>query len=371
MKVLFIGHYREGGGWAKASVDFIQALDSIGIDVVCRNISLTNKYVDIPQKITELESKSLKDVDYCIQHVLPHHLVSTTKFKKNIAYFEYETNNMKQNEWTNNLKLVDEVWVANKSLKDVVINAGIKNCKVVPHCFNLEDYSKEYEQLNLPELKDKFIFYYIGDYNSRKNIESIIRSFHSEFCNQEKVALLVKINKFNTTTEQLRKAYTENSNHIKQSMRIKSDLKNYCSEVVITENLTPDRINALHKSCHCFITISHGEAWSIPAFDAMAFGNTPICSNEGGPKDFIDESDPDTGSLVDGVYSVCNCPDSAFAHIFTGREEWFEPSESEAKKKMRYYYENRDSINRKAGIERAKQFSYEKVANKIKDYLSE
>ena len=115
MKVLFIGHYREGGGWAKASIDFIQALDSIGIDIVCRNVSLTNKYVDIPQRVIELENKSLDNVDYFIQHELPHHLVSTTKFKKNIAYFEYETNNMK-NEWTNNLRLVDEVWVANKTL---------------------------------------------------------------------------------------------------------------------------------------------------------------------------------------------------------------------------------------------------------------
>ena len=148
MKVLFIGHYREGGGWAKASIDFIQALDSIGIDIVCRNVSLTNKYVDIPQRVIELENKSLDNVDYCIQHVLPHHLVSTNKFKKNVAYFEYETNNMKQNEWTNNLRLVDEVWVANKTLHKVVSEAGIKNCKIVPHCFDISTYSKQYEKIN-------------------------------------------------------------------------------------------------------------------------------------------------------------------------------------------------------------------------------
>ena len=371
MKVLFIGHYREGGGWAKASIDFIQALDSIGIDIVCRNVSLTNKYVDIPQRVMELENKSLDNVDYCIQHVLPHHLVSTAKFKKNIAYFEYETNNMKQNEWTNNLHLVDEVWVANKTLHKVVSEAGIKNCKIVPHCFDISTYSKEYEKINLQDMKDKFIFYYIGDYNSRKNIDSIIRCFHSEFCNDEKVALLVKINKFGTTKEQLRKIYTDNSTHIKQIIRTKPSLERCCSEIVITEDLTSDQINSIHQRCDCFITISHGEAWSIPAFDAMAFGNTPICSNEGGPKDFIDASDVNTGSLIDGIYNVCNCPDAAFPHIFTGREEWFEPSESETKKQMRYYYENRGNINRAAGLERAKQFSYENIANKIKDYLSE
>lgn len=371
MKVLFIGHYREGGGWAKASIDFIQALDSIGIDVVCRNVSLTNKYVDIPQRVIELENKSLDNVDYCIQHVLPHHLVSTTKFKKNVAYFEYETNSMKDNDWTNYLKLVDEVWVANQSLCNVVKEAGVQNVKILPHCFNIDTYKKEYKKLQMQDLKGKFIFYYIGDYNTRKNIDSIIRCFHSEFRNQEEVALLVKTNKFKVDPDSLRQIYIEKSENIKQSMRLYTDRTKFCKEVVVTEDILEDQIYSLHKTCDCFITISHGEAWSIPAFDAMAFGNTPICSNEGGPKDFINASDINTGSLIDGVYNVCNCPDAAFPHIFTGREEWFCPSESQTKKAMRHYYENRDSIDRSAGLKQAEKFSYEKIGTKIKEHLGE
>ena len=57
---------------------------------------------------------------------------------------------------------------------------------------------------------------------------------------------------------------------------------------------------------------SHGEAWCIPAFEAMLFGNTPICSNDGGPKDFIDPKNKDTGWLVDGVYDVCQDSNAAF-----------------------------------------------------------
>ena len=37
---------------------------------------------------------------------------------------------------------------------------------------------------------------------------------------------------------------------------------------------------------------------------------------------------------------------------------------------MRYYYENRHVIDRQAGIKRAKQFSYESVGNKIKEFLN-
>ena len=35
MKVLYIGHYKEFGGWAEAAKSYILALDSVGVDVVC------------------------------------------------------------------------------------------------------------------------------------------------------------------------------------------------------------------------------------------------------------------------------------------------------------------------------------------------
>ena len=76
------------------------------------------------------------------------------------------------------------------------------------------------------------------------------------------------------------------------------------------------------------------------------------------------------GWCVDGSYGVCECPDAAFPEIFTGREEWFMPSESEIKKAMRYYFENRHSIDRKAGKKRAELYSYENIGNKIKDILN-
>ena len=35
MKILYIGHYKEFGGWAQAATDYILALDRAGADVVC------------------------------------------------------------------------------------------------------------------------------------------------------------------------------------------------------------------------------------------------------------------------------------------------------------------------------------------------
>jgi hypothetical protein len=72
---------------------------------------------------------------------------------------------------------------------------------------------------------------------------------------------------------------------------------------------------------------------------------------------------------VDGQLGVCDCNDAAFPDIFTGREEWFIPDESKFKKEMRYYYENRESIDRDEGLQQGEKFSYEKVGNQIKEHL--
>ena len=81
MKVLYLGHYREGTGWSTSSINNILALNTLDIDLVTRNIRLT-KELEVPEEILQLEKKDLQNIDVCIQHVLPHHLVATNKFKK-------------------------------------------------------------------------------------------------------------------------------------------------------------------------------------------------------------------------------------------------------------------------------------------------
>ena len=59
MKVLYIGHYKEFGGWAQAATDNILALDKVGVDVACRNVTLTQdkQNIEIPDQL-RLDLKS-------------------------------------------------------------------------------------------------------------------------------------------------------------------------------------------------------------------------------------------------------------------------------------------------------------------------
>lgn len=371
MKILYIGHYKEGSGWSKAAIDLILAMHSVGLDVVCRNIKLTDNNPKIDPTILQLEQKSLNNIDVCIQHVLPHHMVGTQKFKKNIAYFVAESNSTLYNPWMICLQNMDEVWVPNASLFNNLISDGLpeKKIRIVHHAANTSKKIPT-EKLIFPD-NNKFKFYYIGELNDRKNIESIIRSFHSEFANFEPVSLVLKIKKYGLHSQDLVKYCEQICSTIKQELRMYKDTDSYHKELIIGDDLDDKLIEVLHNSCDCFVSPSHGEGWSIPAFDAMRMGKTPICSNEGGPKEFIDQNDPNTGKLINGIYSVCNHSDPAFMDIFTGREEWFIPSESEIKKAMRYYYQNRFNIDRTAGAKMAEKFSYQNVGNCIKELLND
>lgn len=370
MKILYLGHYKEGSGWSNAAINNILALDSIGIDVVCRNVKLTNKDVDLPNKILELESKDLNNVDFCIQHVLPHHLVGTSKFKKNIAYFVHESSNIQHTNWYVHLKQMDEVWVPSNYAKNKLSNEGLET-KVIPHCFDLTKYRTDHKLINFNDLNSYFKFYTIADLNDRKNIDSIIKCFYSEFDTEEPVCLIIKIKKHGMNYEDLSKYMQNKINEIKKKLRIYKDPDSYPKQIIITVEMTDDQISSLHNSCDCFVGASHGEGWSIPAFEAMCFGKTPICSNEGGPSEFIDPENLNTGYLINGTYGVCTHSDPAFPDIFTGKEEWFVPDESKIKKAMRFYYENRDTINKSDGFKRAKEFTFDKIANQIKEYLND
>lgn len=378
MKILYIGHYKEFGGWGQAAKDYILALDTAGVDVVCRNVTLTQD-MKISGRLKELEEKDTDGCDVCIQHVLPHHLVKTNKFKKNIAVTYSESTSIKHLGWLENLNLMDEVFVPNTDLKESLENDGLKpKVKVVPLTTDVNKYKKPYPSINITGAEDTFKFYYIGDLNDRKNIESIVTCFHSEFEKYENVSLIIKTKKFGYDKPRLDELVNSITSKVKSQLRMYKNLSDYKKDILISDQVTDEQLIQLHKACDCFLLPSHGEAWSIPSFDAMAFGNTPICSNFGGPKDFIDSSNWRTGKLINGVYSTCKCSDSAFPDMFTGREYWFQPCEKQIRQQMRQYYESwkKDPIayksrNQSAGLKIAEKFSYRNVAKKILEAINE
>ena len=369
MKVLYVGCYRDGTGWGNAAIDYILSLDAAGIDVVPRAIKLNNKQVELPSRIIELENKSSKSCDVCIQHTLPHFMEYSNAFKKNIALYATETSNFIDSDWSRRINMMDEAWVINNQMAHVSVDSGVTvPIKVVPHATDFSKFERTYDKLDFPSARDSFVFYTVADWSKRKNIESFIRAFHTEFEPEEPVSLLIKTNKHGVEPEQLALSVRDMCNAVKTKIKKFDNINKYKEDLIVTDYTTELELYRLHNSCDCFVMPSYGEAWCIPAFDAMGFGKTPICTNIGGMSDFIKGA----GFLIEGrmepVYGMMD----TLPNLFTPNEDWCSIDINGLREVMRHVYENAKDLKKMKlnGLKQVYEYSYENIGNLMKETIN-
>lgn len=409
-KVLYIGPYKDGTGWSHAAIENILALDAAGVDVVCRPMKLNDANGEVPAKLLELESKSDKNCNIVIQNCLPHHTDYNGSFDKNIAYYFSETSHFRNSSWAERLNLLDEAWVPCRSVvkasRESFVDIPIA---VIPVPCNVEKYQKKYEPLDMPHLKDKFVFYTIGEVHRRKNLVALLKAYHLEFGPQEPVALVIKGSLPGMHPVEVDRHIGEICNKTKDQLKLYQRPEVYLPETIITQHLSEEEMMRLHVTCDCYVSPSYGEGWNMPAFDAMAFGKTPICTAQGGPLDYLSWSDAsvknedgsftndprpigyelssldgcmnrygslfpsNAGWLVSGnTEPVFGMKDGTFPDLYVGNEDWYSVDIRELRKAMRQAFEDSDERKKRAeyGILRAYDFSHVKVGELMRDILN-
>ena len=376
MKVLYISNYKDGTGWGNAATDYILAMDSVGIDVVCRSISFNGEKGEVHPRILELERKSSRHSNVCIQHLLPHMLDYNGRFEKNIALYESETSNFKSSRWTEYINTMDEAWVVNKQMSEASLSSGVESpIRIIPHTFDTSKYDKEYKPLDIPymDIENKFVFYFIGEAIRRKNIFALIKAFHLEFDVDEPVDLIIKASKGGMSDDDCGKYIKELCDTAKENLKLYPSNDLYKSEFITTGFLDNEKMMRFHKTMDCFVMPSYGEAWCLPAFDAMAMGSTPICTNVGGMSDFLSDGG---GTLIDGVLEPAFGMTETFQDLYTGREDCVSINVRKLQKAMRRMYylasisDSKYTNLQKQGREIADKYSYENIGNRIKEALN-
>lgn len=372
LKVLYLSNFRDLTGWGRAGLDNILALDSVGVDVVCRPLVFTNDFTP-PKRILELEAKSSKNCDVVIQHALPHQMDFHGAFKKNIGIYATETSHFQNSSWADRLNTMSEVWVINAQMVDAARRSGVNiPLHVIPHASDMSRFQRRYDTLDLVKpYKDSgdFLFYFVGEYNVRKSVSSLIQAFHLEFDPSESVQLVIKSNKPGMSPLELYKHIEADCTKLKNGMKLFKNLEDYKKEIIITDRLSDQGMMKLHASCDCFVMPSKGEAWAIPAFDAMAMGKTPIVPKSTG---FLDYMNDDCGWMVDVNETPVWGVQETFNDLFVGNETWWSVDIQNLRRCMREAFEQDSKREEKAanGIERAYDFSYQNVGLKMAKLLA-
>lgn len=361
MKVLYIGVF-DHTGYGHAATDYALALDSVGVDVVCRRLILSKSSYDPPERLKELLGKSSAGCDVVIQHMLPHQMDFNGNMK-NIGLFEFETSWFGYSAWGDRLNCMDEVWVPNKQMVDACRKSGVNRpVKVVPHTKDMSIFSAK-----TPVARDSsdFTFYFIGELNRRKNLYALLRAFYSEFSEEESVRLVVKTSAPGMSEHDCTKQVDQICNDIKKGMKVKS-----CPNVhVISRFMSDDEIQSLHESCDCFVMPSFGEAWSLPAFDAMAYGKTPIATACTG---FLDYLDDESGWLVNCREEPAFGMVGAAPDLYTSDVNWWSIDVLHLRQCMREAFSDGVLRREKAlsGRKRAHEYSYQNVGTLMKEILT-
>ena len=132
------------------------------------------------------------------------------------------------------------------------------------------------------ELKHDFNFLTIAQMGPRKNLANTIRWFLEEFQNDE-VGLVVKTNLMNCCTA--------DGQYCLQAMKAMTndfpDRK--CSVHLLHGDLSLEQMNSLytHPKMKGFVTLTHGEGYGLPIFEAAYHGLPVIAPAWSGQNDFL------------------------------------------------------------------------------------
>lgn len=368
--VLMAGNYFDGTGWSRACIEYAMALDSVGVHVICRPIKLNERVAEVPARLLELIDRPVARPDVVIQHVLPHmaRYYKGSGGPHNILLFASEDMPISHN-WVRYANEADEVWVISDWQKSVAARSGIsKPTFVFPHCCEPSRYEGKFAPLPCLEhfrRNDTFLFYTIGEFVERKNLEGLLRAFLSEFSMHERVALVVK-------GDLPGRSEAESSDWFKNLVKsVKDSLKlsNYPDVARINERYPDEGILRLHATCDCFASASNAEAFCWPAFDAMAMGKTPVVPASSG---FLAYANHATAYTVHTSVDISGSADS-LRDNHTGKQTWSAVNLVHFRQRMREVFEQpayHESI-RSAGRSHALEFSREKVGLKMKSRINE
>ena len=338
LNILFIGPLTTDG-WGKACREYIRALSAAGANVAFRPVYPGHPNKNPDEEMLGYISRHYSKYDAVIQNLLPYFFEYNAKFGKNIGLSAFETLNWR-NCFPEKMKLMDQMWHP----------CFWQHCThAIPEPVNPDNYKKEYPGLADQITSNKVVFYWMGEYIPRKNLLFALRAFHTEFHRDEPVEFVIKTNKVGKPAAKTKELVEYDILHMKKEMALYDRVNDYKKEILITDYISEDQIYGLHQSCDVFIMPSHGEAWSLPMFDAYGFGNHIISTKTGCFNDIYRYIPPTEDGYVESpnVYEIHSEYDNVdlplekrpYKDLFTPHERWRVPNLSSLMYHMRYIYD--------------------------------
>jgi len=385
VKIRYYSHLQQGTGYGRAARELAMALDVARHKLELRTIGPSTGWIP-PFGMGERDDSP----DAVIVHTLPgdcHRVLELEGLRRGagpklVAYTTWEALTAPPEVLQPLVESFDQIWVPSASTASSLATALPRTSahnepeiiKVIPHCYDDSVERQPDVRVDLPlstfthPAGDRFRFYWLGAWTARKNPGGLIRAFALAFPAGSRAELVLHSPGCSMDAFVAALAATGLRQHELPPITLSN------------QHLDEDALARLHREADCFVTAARGEAWNLPAFDAMLAGRHVISQYGLGSDEFLVDTSAD---LIDGWESPAQV-DVSFAQSddgsismktigaqgLTSRSLWLEPNLSSLADAMRSAFESR---NRKIKINYnvAERFGYAAVAKQVLNVLEE
>lgn len=306
-KLLEIVSVSPGSGYGDAAAEYALGLANCGVDVSWR--PFRNK----PHELTWRQGFQ-KDVRGSLRQHLPRPykrrpkpdvlllmippgqwhslLLTSTTATQRYAYVAWELAAIPPS-WPAILNAFDGIFVPCQFNADALIAGGVDiPVRVVPHVArHIERQPKTI--LELPVPAHHALFYTIGTWTSRKSMEETVRAYLEAFTVDDSVTLVIRTDPIDEIASRRKNIGEWPAYSVAWTLaQILAQYPRAAAVHLMSQRLAPEEIDALHRQCDCFISLTRSEGWGLGAFDALLHDNPVIITGYGGQLDYLGQDYP-------------------------------------------------------------------------------
>lgn len=185
-----------------------------------------------------------------------------------------------------------ETWVPCARNARAFLDSGVHRVRIVPCPYDPEIAGAC--QIPYPRgnelVPDGKRFYAIGKWEPRKNYALLLKAFVRAFGPRDRASLLLKTSGWGawkgypSLAEAAQELVTDAAAYGWSTEALNRRIR------IVSDKLPVERITKIHKENNIYVSASHGEAWDLPAFDAVSAGNR-LLYTWGGPEDYAQPGD--------------------------------------------------------------------------------
>jgi len=341
-------HARQVARWALQNPDWDVKFQTLGWGITPWILD-KNAEMGLAGKIMErsISHENIVGFDLSIQVQLPNEWDSRLA-RTNIGVTAAVETDKCNPQWIDCCNKMNAVVVPSSHTKKTLMNSGnvTSPIHVIPESFYDEILHSRSSSTDF-NFSTSFNFLVFGQItgsnpeNDRKNLFYTLKWMFEEFKDEKDVGIVFKANSGKMTRID-RAVTTKFVTQIVKEVRASEFPRIH----LVHGNMKNEEMIDLmtHPSVKCMVSLTRGEGYGLPLLESAAVGLPIIATNWSGHTDFLDEE-----NYLPIDYSLVNVHESRIdGKIFIPGSKWAMPSESDAKKKMRKFYQKSNTVKYKA-----------------------